>query len=163
MLKIRIFVFMLIVVAVSLIYIQMDKDGLGYTIHNMGYHFDTLVFGPSTNNTNISAYTITDNHTIVSMMKSDVYKKCPEPDNWQTAKKDVCYVHSAHLHPDSNDTDCLVQILGALRQKERKEVNSAYRKAAFCRLWRWSSDREQPIISTARLHEIAIQSDGGRT
>ena len=131
--KIWIFVFTLIVVAVSLIYIQMDKDSMGYTMHNMGYHLNTLAFGPSTSNTNISAYAKSDNHTIVSMMKSDVCKKCPEPDNWQTAKKDVCYVHSAHLHPDSNDKDCLVQILGALRQKKRREVNSI-----GCTTWSYS-------------------------
>ena len=153
---ILIFVFMLVVVAASLIYIQMVQDGLGYTMHKIGYNFNTLAFGLKSTKTN-------NNHTVVGMTKSHLYEKCPEPDNWQTARKDICYVHSAHLHPDSNETDCLVQILGALRQKERKESNSIYRKEAFCRLWSWSGDSEQPIISTAGLTEIAIQSDGGRS
>ena len=66
-------------------------------------------------------------------------------------------MHSAHLHPDVSETDCLHQILGASKKSERLEPTVCTVRNTFCWLWRWLGDNELPIISKVRLYEITIQ------
>ena len=43
-----------------------------------------------------------------SVMKV-LHGKCMDPDNWQTVEQNISYVHSAHLHLESNDTVSVIQ------------------------------------------------------
>ena len=89
--------------------------------------------------------------------KHDVYRKSLDPDNWQTVKKNVSYVYSAHLHPDSNETVSVVQVLGTLIDREYSaDVNYTFRKIVQCKLWSWPRARgaREPTVTLTRVSSI---------
>jgi hypothetical protein len=92
------------------------------------------------------------------ILNGDIHKMCLEPDNWQTIQKNISYVHSAHLHPNSNDGVALIQIIGALRKREWLSVNGTKRISFKCRLWTWQYGVDEPTVSNAKVDQIVLQS-----
>ena len=86
--------------------------------------------------------------------KHDAYRKSLDPDNWQTVDKNISYVYSAHLHPDSNETVSVVQVLGALRDREYTDVNCTFRKIVQCKLWSWPRGAREPTVTLTRVSSI---------
>ena len=84
-----------------------------------------------------------------------VYRKSLDPDNWQTVEKNISYVYSAHLHPDSNDTESVVQILGAMREKELVDKNCSFQRMVHCRLWSWPHGANEPTVDHVRVDKIS--------
>ena len=87
-----------------------------------------------------------------------VYRKSLAPDNWQTVEKNISYVYSAHLHPDSNDTESVVQILGAMREKEFLDKNCIFQRMIHCRLWSWPHGANEPTVDHVRVAAISPTS-----
>ena len=90
----------------------------------------------------------------IGSYQHDVYRKSLDPDNWQTVDKNISYVYSAHLHPDSNETVSVVQVLGALRDREYTDVNCTFRKIVQCKLWSWPRGASEPTVTLTRVSSI---------
>ena len=86
----------------------------------------------------------------------DIYRKSLELDNWQTVDENISYVYSAHLDPESNEGESVVQILGALRDRVFEDKNSAYRQNVQCKLWRWSPGNKEPTVTITRVEKIIL-------
>ena len=84
------------------------------------------------------------------------YRRSLDPDNWQTVDKNISYVYSAHLHPDSNETVSVVQVLGALREDMFKDMNSTHRQKVQCKLWNWSRGSKEPAVTVSKVEEIIL-------
>ena len=92
-----------------------------------------------------------------------VYRKSLDPDNWQTVEKNISYVYSAHLHPDSNDIDSVVQILGAMREKEFVDKNCTFQRMVHCRLWSWPRSAKEPVVNHVRVDMARVLRRGQET
>ena len=86
--------------------------------------------------------------------KHNAYRKALDPDDWQTVDENISYAYSAHLNPDSSDTESLVQIIGAMRVKEIEDMTCTFRQTLQCQLWWWSRGANEPTVDRAKVDQI---------
>ena len=80
----------------------------------------------------------------------------PTVDDWQTVSENLTYVYSAHLDPDSSETQSGIHIVGSIlailqEQPKYNTLTSGY----YCRVWVKSGNQNATEVFTAQVINIS--------
>ena len=80
----------------------------------------------------------------------------PTVDDWQTVSENLTYVYSAHLDPDSSETQSGIHIVGSIlailqQQPKYNTLTSGY----YCRVWVKSGNQNETEVFTAQVINIS--------
>jgi hypothetical protein len=135
-----------------------DGETTGHNMNGKASNLEKDDIKQSTNNgSDVVKNEIDQVDSIEQMLNNDIFKKCLEPDDWQMVEYNLSYVHSAHLHPDSNETSSVVQVIGAMIKHAWVDKNSTHRQTVKCKVWTWTPGVAQPTVHITKVDEIVLQ------